>query len=218
MRTLFFAVLILGIFRTPLNSSTLSVSLAALSRHLPKVRLLAFTRLYWCRGAALLCKTSRRPPAGGRVTWQGLMRGTPLDHRLEVELPSWHSKGGGFSGTALGHRPQNRAKGTDPRTGTLKRETCFCPGVLSSLCPGLPCRGFPGSRSLVLRSCPGGFLFVLCPASCFFPLAAGVTFQLPAGGTSGQVSFLFGRRPKNRSRGERKSCLRLGDKTLPSFR
>ena len=117
--------------------------------------------------------------------------------------------------------------GADPRTGqraptqepdNLKGETCFCPGVLSSPCPGLQCRGFPGSGSLVLRSCSGGFLFVLCSASCFFPLAAGVTFQLPAGGTSGQVSFLFGRRPKNCSRGERTFCHQLGDKTLPSFR
>ena len=73
-----------------------------------------------------------------------------------VELPSWHSKGGGFSGTALGHRPQNRAKGADPRTGNLKGEKWFCPGVLSSPCPGLPVPGFSwfrvaGSPALPLR-------------------------------------------------------------------
>ena len=34
----------------------------------------------------------------------------------------------------------------------------------------------------------------LCSFSCFFPLAAGVTFQLPEGGTSGQTQ---GHPPKN---------------------
>ena len=152
----------------------------------------------------------------GRVTWQVLVRGKPLTKL--VESPGRDSKGGGFSGTALGRRPQNRAKGADPRTGNLKGEKCFCPSVLSSPCPGLPVPGLSwfrvaGSPALPLRVpvCFGS-------ASCFFLLAAGVTFQLPAGGTSGQVSFLFGRRPKNRSRAERKSCHQLGDKTLPSFR
>ena len=108
-----------------------------------------------------------------------------------VESPGRDSKkGGGFSGTALGRRPQNRTKGADPRTGTLKRETCFCPGVLSSLCPGLPCRAsqVPG-RCFSGPAAAGSCLF--CSASCLFPLAAGVTFQLPGRGTSGQVSFLF---------------------------
>ena len=113
------------------------------------------------------------------------------------ELPSWHTKGGGFSSAALGHRPQNRAKGADPRTGNLKGEKCFCPGVLSSPCPGLPVPGLswfrvPGSPALPLRVpvCFGS-------ASFFFQLAAGVAFQLPAGGTSGQAQ---GHRPKNRHR------------------
>ena len=120
------------------------------------------------------------------------------------ELPSWHSKGGGFSGAALGHRPQNRAKGADPRTGqraptqepaiskaksVSARVFCLLP-VLACLC-----RGFPGSGSLVLRPCPFGFLLVVVPPDVSFPLAAGVTFQLPAGGTSGQAQ---GHRPKNR--------------------
>ena len=82
-----------------------------------------------------------------------------------VELPSWHSKGGGFSSAALGHRPQNRAKGADPRTGNLKGEKCFCPGVLSSPCPGLPVPGLScfrvaGSPALPLRV-PACFLFRL---------------------------------------------------------
>ena len=56
------------------------------------------------------------------------------------ELPSGHSKGGGFSSAALegsaalpsGTDPRTGQEGADPRTGTLKREKCFCPGVLSS--------------------------------------------------------------------------------------
>ena len=83
------------------------------------------------------------------------MRGKPLTTVVD-ELPSWHSKGGGSISAALGHRPQNRAKGADPRTGNLKRETCFCPGVLSSPCPGLPVPGLSwfrvaGSPALPLR-------------------------------------------------------------------
>ena len=147
---------------------------------------------YWCRVAALLSQTSRDHSCG-RVTWQVLMRGTPLDHRcgrvaklaLERRRVQWHCPRG-CSSAALGHRPQNRAKGADPRTGNLKGEKWFCPGVLSSPCPGLPVPGLSwfrvaGSPALPLRVpvCFGS-------ASFFFLLAAGVTFQLPAGGTSGQ--------------------------------
>ena len=60
------------------------------------------------------------------------------------ELPSWHSKGGGFSGTALGHRPQNRAKGADPRTSTPLRRNVFLPW-----CP---------VSSLSWPACAGAFL------------------------------------------------------------
>ena len=81
-----------------------------------------------------------------------------------VELPSWHSKGGGFSSAALGGSAA-LPSGTDPRTGQraptqepalLKGETCFCPGVLSSPCPGLPVAGLSwfrvaGSPALPLR-------------------------------------------------------------------
>ena len=66
----------------------------------------------------------------------------------------------------LGHRPQNRAKGADPRTGNLKGEKCFCPGVLSSPCPGLPVPGLFWFR--VLRPCPFGFLFVFVPTDVSF--------------------------------------------------
>ena len=71
----------------------------------------------------------------GRVTWQVLTRGTPLDHscgrvaklalerrRVQQRCPR------GFSSAALGHRPQNRAKGADPRTGTPQRRNVFLPG------------------------------------------------------------------------------------------
>ena len=114
-----------------------------------------------------------------------LTRGTPLDHscgrvaqralerrRVQQRCPR------GFSSAALGHRPQNRAKGADPRTGTPQRRNVFLPGcfVLSLSWPA--CGGaFLGSPALPLRV-PVCF----CSALCFFLLAAGVTFQLPAGG------------------------------------
>ena len=124
------------------------------------------------------------------------MRGKPLTTVVD-EFPSWHSKGGGFSSAALGHRPQNRAKGADQRTGNLKGEKCFCPAVLSSPCPGPPVPGlswflFVGSPALPLR-----VPLCLGSASCFFLLAAGVAFLLPGGGTSGQAQW---HRPKNRRR------------------
>ena len=71
----------------------------------------------------------------GRVAWQVLMSGKPLDHscgrvaqralerrRVQQRCPR------GFSSAALGHRPQNRAKGADPRTGSPKRRKVFLPG------------------------------------------------------------------------------------------
>ena len=91
----------------------------------------------------------------GRVTLQVLMRGTPFDHRCgRVAWQGLKKKGGGFSGTALGHRPQNRAKkGADPRTGTPLRRKVFLPWCpVSSLswpaCAGaflVPGRWFSGS-------------------------------------------------------------------------
>ena len=85
-----------------------------------------------------------------------------------VELPSWHSKGGGFSSAALGGSAA-LPSGTDPRTGqrapTQEPATSKAKRVSARvfcLFPVLACllRGFPGSGSLVLRPCPFGFLFV----------------------------------------------------------
>ena len=140
----------------------------------------------------------------GRVAWQVLTRGTPLDHscgrvaklalerrRVQQRCPR------GFSSAALGHRPQNPAKGADPRTGTPQRRNVFLPGCSvfslswpacagAFLVPGPWCSGPAPSGSCLFGS-----------ASSFFLLAAGVTFQLPAGGTSGQAQR---HRPKNRYR------------------
>ena len=91
----------------------------------------------------------------GRVAWQGLMRGTPLDHscgrvarralerrRVQQRCPR------GFSGTALGHRPQNRTKGAGPKDRQSQRRNVFLPG----------CSVF----SLSWPACAGAFL-VPCP-------------------------------------------------------
>ena len=101
------------------------------------------------------------------------MRGKPLTTVVD-ELPSWHSKGGGFSSAALGSSAA-LPSGTDPRTGQRaptqepalqKRRKEFLPGgVLFSPCPGLPVPGLSwfrvaGSPALPLRvSCL--FLFRL---------------------------------------------------------
>ena len=67
--------------------------------------------------------------------------------------PLWSScqagtqKGGGFSGTALGHRPQNRAKGADPRTGTPLRRNVILPWWPG---PFLSCFAVPGLSALSL--------------------------------------------------------------------
>ena len=99
-----------------------------------------------------------------------------------VELPSGHSKGGGFSSAALGGSAA-LPSGTDPRTGQRAptqepaiskaksgsaRVFCLLP-VLACLC-----RGSPGSGSLVLRPCPFGFLFVFVPpdVSFYWPRAS----------------------------------------------
>ena len=95
----------------------------------------------------------------GRVTWQVLTRGTPLDHSCgrvaKLALERWRVQ----------QRCPRDELHTDPRTGQraptqepalLKGETCFCPGVLSSPCPGLPVAGLSwfrvaGSPALPLR-------------------------------------------------------------------
>ena len=111
--------------------------------------------------------------------WSSHLAGAHERHAFEPQL--WTScqagtqKGGGFSGTALGHRPQNRAKGRRPKnrySSKAKRVSArvFCLFlVLACLC-----RGFPGSGSLVLRPCPFGFLFVFVPpdVSFYWPRAS----------------------------------------------
>ena len=78
------------------------------------------------------------------------MRGTPLTKM--VELPNWHSKGGGFSRTALGRPPHNRLSQCEKRNDL---------GVLFPPCPGWPCQGFlPALGSLVRFPCPDVFLSV----------------------------------------------------------
>ena len=123
----------------------------------------------------------------GRVAWQVLMRGAPFDHRCGRVAWQGLKKGGGFSCTALGRRPQNRAKGADPRTGSLKAQSHTALVSCFPLCPGCLCRGPSGLGSLVLLSGPGVFLFVLfLRATSQEPIRSDlVTFQLPAGGTSG---------------------------------
>ena len=72
-----------------------------------------------------------------------------------------------------GLRPHNR------HSQKRKVKRSWCPVVA---CPGWPGWGFfPGLVSLVLFSGPCVFLSVFSFSVCFFPLAAGVTFQLPDG-------------------------------------
>ena len=159
---------------------------------------------YWCRVAALLSQTSRDHRCG-QVTLAGL---PPL---WSTHLASAHERNGPPLWSSRG-RDSKKAEGswlpsgTDPRTGQraptqepalLLSETCFCPGVLSPPCPGLPVPGLSWFRVAGSPALPLRVPVCFCSASCFFLLAAGVTFQLPAGGTSGQAQ---GHRPKNRYR------------------
>ena len=125
-----------------------------------------------------------------------LTRGTPLNHtcgrvaklalerrRVQQRCPR------GFSSAALGHRPQNRTKGADPRTGTLQRRKVFLPG----------CSVF----SLSWPACAGAFLvpgrWFSGPApsvSCLFCSAPDVSFYWPRASLS--CSQREGRRVKRR--------------------
>ena len=130
------------------------------------------------RRAALLCQTSQKTKlveSPGRCSREARLWTTVV-----VELPSWHSKGGGFSSAALGgsaalpstpepdkgRRPKNRH--SSKAKSASARVFCLLP-VLAFFC-----RGFPGSRSLVLWPCPFGFLFVLVPprVSFYWPRAS----------------------------------------------
>ena len=106
-----------------------------------------------------------------------------------VESPSWHSERRRVQWHCPRAPTPEPGKGRRPKNRHSSKAKRLLP-VLACLC-----WGFPGSGSLVLPPCSFGFLFVLVPATCFFLLAAGVTFQLPAGGTSGQAQ---GHRPENR--------------------
>ena len=141
------------------------------------------------RRAALLCQTSQKTKlveSPGRCSREARLWTTVV-----VELPSGHSKGGGFSSAALGgsaarskgadpssaalgHRPQNRAKGADPRTGNLKGDPkCFCP-LVSCLLPVLACLCFAGLSWFRVAGSPAhasgffGFLFVFVPPGVSF--------------------------------------------------
>ena len=55
-----------------------------------------------------------------------------------VESPVGTQKAGGFSALPSGVDPktEQQTEGADPRTGNVKGETYFCPGVLALSCPG----------------------------------------------------------------------------------
>ena len=123
-----------------------------------------------------------------------------------VELPSGHSKGGGFSSAALegsaalpsGAVPRTVQRAPTQEPALQKRRIVFRPGVLACLC-----RGFPGSGSLVLWPCPFGFLFVLVPprVSFYWPRASRSSSQregrrVKLRGTDPRTGT--GRRPKDR--------------------
>ena len=104
------------------------------------------------------------------------MRGTPFDPSLWRRVLC----------TALGRRPQYRATNSPLINGYFF--VFWCPVVdLSWLsAPGLLWVSFFQVRSRLVSVC------VSVPLPVFFPSTAGVAFQLPAEGTSGQVSFVFG--------------------------
>ena len=141
-----------------------------------------------------------------------------------VESQVWvsreSSEGGGFSGTALGRRPQDPAteKGHRPKNRHSQKRKGEVP--VSGFSPwsrvaGSPARSRrapvcvfafflgrgPGASGPLLSWVPGFSLsFLTFPGDVpmtdhLRPLTASVTFQLPAGGTSGRA---HGNRPKNR--------------------
>ena len=132
---------------------------------------------YWCRVAALLSQNLSRPPLwskspvrcshrAGRVTWQGLMRGTPLDHRcgrvaklaLERRRVQWHWSRAPTPEPGKGRRPENQHSSKAKRVSALV--SCFflpCPGLPL---PGLSWFQVAVSPALSLRV-PLCFLFRL---------------------------------------------------------
>ena len=131
---------------------------------------------YRSRRAALICQTSHERHAFGPQSWTSCPAGT--------------RKAEGSAALPSGAVPRTVQRAPTQEPALQKKAK-----RVSALVPGLPVPGLSwfqvaGSPALPLRV-PVCF----CSASCFFLLAAGVTFQLPAGGTSGQTQ---GHRPKNR--------------------
>ena len=129
---------------------------------------------YRSRRAALICQTSHERHAFGPQLWTSCPAGTrkaegsaALPSRVQQRCPraptpepgKGHRPQNRAKGAdprtgqraptpepGKGRRPQNRAKGADPRTGTPKKgETCFCTGSWPT-CAGaflVPGRWFP---------------------------------------------------------------------------
>ena len=130
---------------------------------------------YRSRRAALICQTSHERHAFGPQLWTSCPAGT--------------RKAEGSAALPSGAVPRNVQRAPTQEPALQKRRNVFLLWFLARLCLVSWFR-VAGSPALPLRV-PVCF----CSASCFFLLAAGVTFQLPAGGTSGQTQ---GHRPKNR--------------------
>ena len=111
---------------------------------------------YRSRRAALICQTSHKRHAFGPQLWTSCPAGTALPSRVQQRCPRAPSPE-----PCKGRRPKNRH--------SKKRRNVFLLWFLACLC-----RGFPGSRSLVLRPCPFGFLFVFVPphVSFYWPRAS----------------------------------------------
>ena len=148
----------------------------------------------------------------GRFTLQVLIRGTPFDHRCGRVAWQGLKKGGGFSRTALGHRPKNRAKGAAPSTvqraptpePSFKQKAngpsllCALPGFrpLLSGRSGLSCRllfwGFAPSLFVVVRF--GGVLvrvLLFAPCAPVWPVSLSFSCFQRRATTQGPI-FLLG--------------------------
>ena len=151
--------------------------------------------LYLSVDAPLLVQSSSAalPNLSRPQLWSSHLAGAHERHAFGPQL--WTSC---QAGTRKAEGSAALPSGTDPRTGQrapnqepalLKGETCFCPGVLSSPCPGLPVPGlswfrFTGSPALPLLLVP----------LCFVP--PDVSFPWPRASRSS--SQREGRRVKRR--------------------
>ena len=113
---------------------------------------------------------SRLPKQKSSAHLPNLSREARLWTTVVDELPSGHSKGGGFSSAALegsaalpwAPSPEP-CKGRRPKNRQSQRRKVFLSGFPAFSLPACLCQGFPGFGSLVLRPCPFGFLFGFCP-------------------------------------------------------